>query len=56
MKSARMYQCKFGEEDDKVVDWVILKEEEEIMTCPMELEYLPRLRRTAVRPRPSPVA
>ena len=39
MKSAHAYQYKYREQDDEVVDWVILKEEEEIMTCPMELEY-----------------
>ena len=37
MKLARTYQCKYGEKDDKAMDWVILTEEE-IMTCPVELE------------------
>ena len=39
MKSARTYQQKYGEKDKEVVDWVILMEEEQIMTCPMELKY-----------------
>ena len=38
MKLVRTYQYKYGEKDGEAVDWMILTEEEDIMTRPMELE------------------
>jgi hypothetical protein len=54
MKVARAYQHKYGEKDEEAVDWVILKEEEEIMTCPMELEYTAKIAENSGEAAPKP--